>query len=58
MAEAFLRDTKVASCTADRYQVVVHVDSKVLAKEVFETADGKPDCYIEKQVALPVEAAK
>lgn len=58
MAEAFLRDTKVASCTDDRYQVVVHVDSKVLAKEVFKTNDGKPDCYIEKQVALPVETAR
>jgi hypothetical protein len=37
---------------------VVHVDSRVLAKEVFETSDGKPDCYIEKQVALPVETAR
>jgi hypothetical protein len=58
MAEAFLRDTKVASYTDDRYQVVVHVDSKVLAQEVFESPDGKPDCYIEKQVALPVETAR
>lgn len=58
MAEAFLRDTKVASCTDDRYQVVVHVDSKVLAKEVFECLDGKPDCYIEQQAALPVETAR
>lgn len=58
MAEAFLRDTKVASCTDDRYQVVVHVDSNVLAKDVFENSDGKPDCYIENQVALPVETAR
>ena len=58
MAEAFLQDTKVASCTDDRYQVVVHVNSKVLAQEVFEGTDGKPDCYIEQQVGLPVETAR
>lgn len=58
MAEAYLCDTKVAASTDDRYQVIVHVDSKVLAKEVFESPDGKPDCYIEKQVALPVETAR
>ncbi len=58
MAEAYLRDTKVAASTDDRYQVVVHVDSKVLAKEVFESPDGKPDCYIEKQVGLPIETAR
>ena len=58
MAEAFLRDTKVASHTDDRYQVVVHVDSKALSKEVFDSSDGKPDCYIEQQVAVPVETAR
>lgn len=58
MAEAFLRDTKVASCTDDRYQVVVPVDSKVLAKEVFQSPNGKPDCYIEQQPALPIETAR
>ena len=58
MAEALLKDTKVAACTDDRYQVVVHVDSAVLAKDVFEKEDGSPDCYIEKQVGLPVETAR
>ena len=58
MAEALLRDSKVASTTDDRYQVVVNVDSSVLAKEVFEKPDGSPDCYIEDQVALPVETAR
>lgn len=58
MADAFLKDTKVASSTDDRYQVVVHVDSEVLAQEVFEVSTGEPDCYIEKQVALPVETAR
>ena len=58
MAEALLKDTKVASATDDRYQVVVNVDSKVLAKEVFEKPDGSPDCYIDGQVALPVETAR
>ena len=38
--------------------MVVHVDSKVLTKYVFENSDGKPDCHIEKQVALPVEKAR
>lgn len=28
IAEAYLRDTKVAASTDDRYQVIVHVDSK------------------------------
>ena len=58
MAEAFLKDTKVASHTDDRYQVVVHVDSDVLSQNMFESSSGKPDCYIEKQVALPVETAR
>jgi hypothetical protein len=62
MVEAFLRNTKIASCTDDRYQVYVYVyvyvDSKVLAKEAFETDDGKPDCHIERQIALPVETAR
>lgn len=58
MAEAFLRDSKVASHTDDRYQVVVHVDSEVLSQNVFESTSGEPDCYIEKQVALPVETAR
>ncbi len=58
MAEAFLKDTKVSSHTDDRYQVVVHVDSDVLSQQVFETKSGKPDCYIEKHVALPVETAR
>jgi len=58
MAEAFLRDTKVASTTDDRYQVIINVDSNVLAKKVFEKPDGTPDCYIDGQVALPVETAR
>lgn len=58
MAEALLRDSKVASCTDDRYQVVVHVDSNVLAKQVFEKHDGTPDCYIDNQVGIPVETAR
>ena len=58
MAEAFLRDTKVASHTDDRYQVVVHVDSDLLSQNVFESTTGELDCYIEKQVALPVETAR
>ncbi len=58
MAEAFLKDTKVASSTDDRYQVVVHVDSDVLSQKVFEKPSGEPDCYIDKQVAVPVETAR
>ena len=58
MAEALLRDTKVASCTDDRYQVVVHVDSNVLSKKVFEKSDGTPDCYVNNQVGIPVETAR
>ena len=58
MAEAFLKDTKVAANTDDRYQVIVHVDSEVLSQKTFEKSTGEPDCYIEKQVALPVETAR
>jgi len=58
MANAYLKDTKVACHTDDRYQVVVHVDSQVLSQQVFESTSGKPDCYIEQQVALPVETAR
>jgi len=58
MANAYLKDTKVACNTDDRYQVVVHVDSQVLSQQVFESTSGKPDCYIEQQVALPVETAR
>ncbi len=58
MAEALLKDSKVASCTDDRYQVVLHVDSNVLAKQVFEKNDGNPDCYIDNQVGIPVETAR
>ena len=58
LAEAFLKDTKVAANTDDRYQVVVHVDSEVLSQNVFSKASGEPDCYIEQGVALPVETAR
>ncbi len=58
LAEAFLRDSKVASTTDDRYQVVVHVDSAVLAGDTFAKTTGEPDCYIEKEVAIPVETAR
>jgi len=58
MAEAFLKDTKVTSSTADRYQVVVHVDSDVLSQKVFEKPSGEPDSYIHQQVAIPVETTR
>jgi len=46
------------SKTDDRYQVVVHVDSDVLSQNVFQRPSGEPDCYIDKQVAVTVEAAR
>ena len=58
MAEAYLKDTKVAANTDDRYQVVVHVDSEVLAKQQFTHPSSEPDCYIENQVALPVDTTR
>ncbi|MFK7893796.1 MAG: DUF222 domain-containing protein [Granulosicoccus sp.] len=58
LASEFLKQNTPAGGIDDRYQVVIHVDSKVLAKQEFFTPDGKPDCYIEKQVALPVETAR
>jgi len=58
LAQAFLKDTTVASSTDDRYQVVVHVDSEVLSQKVFAKPSGEPDCYIDKQAAVPVETAR
>lgn len=58
MAEASLKQTKMASSTDDRYQVVVHVDNDVLSQNVFEKPSGEPDSYIHQQVALPVETAR
>jgi len=58
MAETLLKGTKAASSTDDRYQIVVHVDSDVLSQNVLEKTSGEPDCYIDKQVAVPVETAR
>lgn len=58
MATQSLENESANANTADRYQVVVHVDSQVLAGEVDAKPTGEPDCYIEKQVGLPVESAR
>jgi len=58
MASQSLESTATNANTADRYQVVVHVDSQVLAGEIDAKPTGEPDCYIEKQVGLPVESVR
>lgn len=58
IASQSLESTSTSANTADRYQVVVHVDSQVLAGEVDAKPTGEPDCYIEKQVGLPVESVR
>lgn len=58
IASQSLESSSSNANTADRYQVVVHVDSQVLAKEVDAKPTGEPDCYIEKQVGLPVESVR
>ena len=57
-ASQSLESASTNANTADRYQVVVHVDSEVLAGEVQAKPTGEPDCYIEKQVGLPVESVR
>ena len=46
------------SNTADRYQVVVHVDHDALAQSTGFVGGLKPDCYIESEVAIPVQTAR
>ena len=58
IASQSLESTSTNANTADRYQVVVHVDSQVLAQEIDAKPTGEPDCYIEKQVGLPVESVR
>jgi len=58
IASQSLENTSTNANTADRYQVVVHVDSQVLAGELDAKPTGEPDCYIEKQVGLPVESVR
>jgi len=58
MAKQCLEGITSGGSTADRFQVVVHVDSQVLALEEPVKPSGGPDCYIENEVALPVEAAR
>ncbi len=58
MAESLLQNGHASSKTADRFQVVVHVDQQVLAKHIHTSLNGEPDCFIENQVALPVDTAR
>ena len=58
MASQSLESASSNANTADRFQVVVHVDSRVLSGEVHTVPTGEPDCYIEKEVALSVETAR
>jgi Domain of unknown function (DUF222)/HNH endonuclease len=52
VAESFLSNAKTASSTADRYQVVVHVDAEAL----HEHRAGR--CEIEQGPSLPVETVR
>ena len=58
MASQSLKSSSTNLNTSDRFQVVVHVDSQVLSGEVDTKPTGEPDCYIEKEVAVPVETAR
>lgn len=55
IASQSLESTSTNANTADRYQVVEHVDSQVLAGEVDAKPSGEPDCYIEKQMDNLIE---
>jgi hypothetical protein len=52
VAESFLAESDTASTTADRYQVVVHVDAQTL----HERTAGR--CEIEQGPSIPVETAR
>jgi hypothetical protein len=52
LAEKYLAETDVSSTTADRYQVVVHVDAETLR----EQSAGR--CEIENGPSLPAETAR
>ena len=58
MAETLLHHQTHGSNTADRHQIVVHVDHDALAQNTGFVGGLKPDCYIEKEVAIPVETAR
>ena len=58
MAESLLQHNHTTSSTADRFQVIVHVDQQVLAKAIHASSSGEPDCYIENQVSIPVDTAR
>lgn len=58
MAEALLQNNTTDTHTADRYQVVVHVDEAVLSNATDSSADGKPDSYIENETGLPVDTVR
>jgi len=58
MASQSLESLKPKGNSADHFQVVVHVDKQVLSGEQHAKSTGVPDCYIEKQAALPVEVAR
>ncbi len=58
MANQSLQSQSTNANTADRYQVVVHVDSQVLAGEVHTKPTGEADCYIEQEAAVSVETAR
>jgi hypothetical protein len=58
MAESLLQHKTSDSCSADRYQVIVHVDAETLMQQRYPKPSFKPDCTIEKQIALPIETAR
>ncbi len=58
MVKQSMQNTSTGNHHDDRFQVVVHVDSQVLAGEADTASNGEPDCYIEKEVALSVESAR
>ena len=58
MADAMLQHSHVTANTADRYQVVVHVDQQVLSRSVQAAANGTPDCHVENGVGIAVETTR
>jgi hypothetical protein len=59
LADIFLaRQTQPATSTADRYQVVVHIDHRLLATPPVAPVNRLPRCEIEDDHAVAVETAR
>jgi hypothetical protein len=59
IADAFLaRESEASGSTADRYQLVVHIDQRLLASREVSASSQPPRCGIDDDHALAAETAR